>query len=525
MKEKTVFLKREIGKNGLEKTWMKLLKTHIKNYTFKTAVEDFSENKDFKNYSIYEEDILNELSLAEISTLFEYSLAVFNKALRKETGAYYTPGDVADFIAGLTESFEEGVWLDPASGIGNLSYALTLKQKDPEAFILNNLLLQDLNPLALKIAQVLFALRFQKNVNNFYEKIASRFIVKDFLEDYHQDLYKPVGLFTEKPPAPNYNYIIVNPPYLSTKIDERFITGESRDIYAYFLEKIILTSDGFVSVTPQSFLNSKKFRHLRKLFINNFNEVDFFVFDNIPDSIFKGYKYGSNNSNSANSVRATITVARKSIKQNYKITPFLRWRTSERKEAFNNFQKMLTSFTPEEELFPKLSNQSKSFYNRIQKNKTFSALISSEPTEFSLRIPSTPRYFISAVKRKLHRGSLIEIFFKNEGDLNYAYMLLNSAYFYWWWRVVDGGLTLSKTTLYSLPLINFSINEDLIKELEDEENDLTIKMNAGLANENVKHSAVLVRGLSDYIFNEELAEFNECIVEEFLKFSKNSFLS
>ena len=528
MRRLTNFLKEEIESFGIDTTWMRLLKTHTIRYAAQNKVEDFSNHDDFKNYDVFDEDLLEGLSLAEISTLFEYSLSIHDRAGRKNAGAYFTPEDVADFMAEQAFRLDfsgKGCWLDPAAGVGNLSYALALIQDDPEDFVLNRLILQDLNPVALKVAQTLFALRFQKNTSNFYEKISSRFIVKDFLQDY--DKSSSLGLELPQPgydsQEVDYNYVIVNPPYLASKIDNRFITSKSRDVYAYFLEKIILSSEGFVSVTPQSFLNSKKFEDLRELFIDNFDNCDFYAFDNIPDSVFKGYKYGSNNTNSANSVRAAITVASKhgtDSKKHYRITPFLRWQTAEREEAFEKFSDMLTAFNPEKgKIFPKISAETSEFYSKILNNKTVSSLLVAEETVFCLNIPCTPRYYISATKRTLNRGSLIKAYFKNKEDLQYAYMLLNSPYFYWWWRVTDGGLTLSKTTLNSLPLLDFAVDDSLVELLEAEElTNVTVKINAGISNENVKHSPKLVKSLGELVLQ------NQALSDELLKFSQNSFL-
>ena len=84
----------------------------------------------------------------------------------------------------------------------------------------------------------------------------------------------------------------------------------------------------------------------------------------------------------------------------------------------------------------------------IKNNDKLETIISSSPTDYVLYIPSTPRYYISASKRKLHRSSIKKIYFDNEENLNIAYVLLNSAYFYWWWRVVDGGMTLSLSLIH-----------------------------------------------------------------------------
>lgn len=520
MRVRTEFIRDRLEDSDLKSVWMSILRTHIHFYSTLHEKEDFSDLEEFAEYSLYDEDLFRGLSLTEISMLFEYALSLTDQSSRKKTGSYYTPDDVAEFIAEQAERLdhqESAVWLDPASGVGNLSYFLLLQQEDPEQFLLNNLVLQDINSLALKTAQVIFALHFQDRVDAFYQKIADRFRVRDFLERYSRegdDLFSTFDEIEE-----GYDYVIVNPPYLSTVKDPSFITGGSRDLYSYFLEKILLTARGFVAVTPQSFLNGEKFRELRTLFMKNIQEVDLYVYDNMPDSLFKGYKYGSQNTNTNNSVRACIIVAQRGGESKYRITPMLRWPSEDRGKALSAAPKMLTSFTPEVEVFPKLSEESKRLYDSIKESeKRLEEILSDYPTPYSLNIPSTPRYYVSATKRELNRSSMQIVHFETEEELNYAYILLNSQYLYWWWRVMDGGLTLSQRTLYSLPLLEFEVNQELVKEIEEsEEKNLVVKVNAGKKIENVKHDEKLVKKVTGTVISDE------GLLREFFNFSKNNF--
>lgn len=488
--------------DGLEKTWERMLKTHIQGYSKEHEVEDFSDHSDFVDCDIYNLDILEDLSLVDISLLFEYSLAKTDKNLRKQTGSYYTPEDVATFMAEQADTFKKGIWLDPASGVGNLSYALAERQEDPEDFILNHLILQDINPLALRVARTLFSLRFQNKVEGLYSKLEPNYRVKNFLD---RD-------------TTGYDYLILNPPYAVVKKNPDFLTKDCRNSYAYFLEEALTSSKGFISITPHSFLHSDRFKSLREVFLKESGEASFLNFDNMPDTIFKGYKYGSDNTNRANSVRATITVEKDTL-GDYKTTPMLRWRSSEREEAIKSSPSELTVFTPSEEVFPKVSKGSAAFYDEIIEYRTLDTLISKTPTNYALNIPSTPRYYISTVKRDLSRSSMHTIFFKQEDDRDYAYLLLNSPYFFWWWRVVEGGLGITKKTVSSLPLLDFEVDETLVKKLEkEEEENLVTAVNAGVVSENIKFSETLVKELGSYL----LADTQ--LVVELLSFTKNSFL-
>ena len=121
-----------------------------------------------------------------------------------------------------------------------------------------------------------------------------------------------------------------------------------------------------------------------------------------------------------------------------------------------------------------------------------SKLISFKKTSFPLYVPSSPRYFIVALKKRVKRASIKQLYFHSEKDRDYAYLLINSSFAYWWWRVRDGGMTLSLETILSIPLLDFKLDKDVIKELEQSEiTNKVFKMNAGVKQYNVKHSQKL----------------------------------
>ena len=64
------------------------------------------------------------------------------------------------------------------------------------------------------------------------------------------------------------------------------------------------------------------------------NDYNGFVvsFDNVPGNIFNGRKHGIFNTNTANSVRAAITVLNSSEqKKGFRISPMIRFKNEERK--------------------------------------------------------------------------------------------------------------------------------------------------------------------------------------------------
>ncbi len=474
---------------GLEKAWYSVLATHL-NKLDRADLRYILDEKEFKNIEIQNFDFLDGLSVGEISVLYEYSLAYMDRDKRKQEGQYFTPDDVAQVMAKRTLTFPKNkVWIDPCSGVGNLSFWLIKYQDNQEDFLKNNIYLIDRDKLALFIARFILSVNFQKRDTRLFDSIKSRFLVADFLLSDN---------------LPKHDYAILNPPYVMTEPDARFATSSARYLYAYFLERVIKTSTGFVSITPQTFTNGQKFNSLRNLLLNNFTHLDIYCFDNVPDNIFRGIKFGSKNTNTANSTRAGIIVARQNgNKKIFRITPLLRWRVKERQALLDSVDNFLTELNLREDMFPKVQKDLLPLYDFAKKQeKIIAHFVSPRQTTFRLIVPSTPRYFISALKCEVARTSFKTLYFYNEKEMNTAYLLLNSSYMYWWWRVNDGGMTISEKTLMSLPIINeIAISNNLLTRIElSEKTNRVIKRNAGKDNENVKHDPALVREITESLF-------------------------
>ena len=491
---------RLVDQFGLDAAWRNILASHVtaagKKFTYILS-DPF-----YKGFSLLEGNILSGLTIGEVGVLYEYCVAYVDAGSRKVNGQFFTPDDVAKLMVGYATKFPNGVWLDPCSGIGNLSWHLVSAQTDKELFLKNKMLLVDRDPLALEIARTLFTLDFQDKNTNLYNEIRKNFIHFDFLsvaDDGASTLFDVSNLSN----IPAHDYVIVNPPYLGLKSeDNRFETSKAKDLYSYFLENISKTSQGFVSVTPQSFTNAEKFRSLRRLLLREFQSLRILAFDNIPGNIFYGVKFGSGNSNKANSIRAAIMIASRNPGSR-EITSLLRWKTSERELFFRKITKFLAKPAFTEDFFPKVSSIFLPLYKAVSPLKRLDSLVSPRPTRFPLYVPSAPRYFISALKTPVSRASMKTIYFHNQKDMDHAYLLLNSSFMYWWWRVRDGGMTLGLETIHSLPLLEFKANQRLVSALEaSEKTNMVYKMNAGALHENVKHDLGLVERLNSHIIPE-----------------------
>lgn len=435
---------------GLKETWYSLL-------------YNLSKDERIEHNNNIAENFLEEKSFYEISDLYEYSLSFVDKLNKKQNGQYYTSRDVCVMMAKQSLEFQNGIWCDPCCGIGNLSYELL--NLHPE--MIHTMQFFDIDETALFVCRFLLSRFFNVDM----DEIKHNFHNCSFLEN--NDV--------------SYDYIIMNPPYNGK------IVGE--DLYITFMKKAC-ENKGFISVTPQGFTNSiNKSAIELKDKINSFSHYKIYCFDNIPGCLFCGRKKGIFNTNGANSVRAAITVCN-NFNNEKLITPLMRWKNDERKKLFEQLDNNLTESIYDGKKIYKLFKETAIFLNGDRKIED---LFSKEKTEYILYIPSTPRYYITASKRFLNRSSYHELYFNNINDLNTAYLIINSALMYWWWKISDGGMTLSAETIKNLKFNSIDINMSLVHKLEEEENTcLVSKINAGKANENIKHSAQLLKELDEF---------------------------
>lgn len=431
-------------------------------------------------------DHLQGLTIGEVGVCYEALLSTLDRSSRKSSGQFFTPDDAAQFMAQRTAAFGDGVWLDPCCGVGNLAWHLAGIQEDPDAFIRERLILIDRDETALRSAVALLAADYAAvGEPESVRLLAANAVRRDFLA---------------KVALPAHDFVIVNPPYARAAPKAGYETGRCSDLFAYFMERVAKTSRGFVAVTPASYLSAPKFQPLRDVIDRESTGGDIFVFDNVPDTLFRGYKFGSNNTSKTNFVRAAITVYHPGAER-WQVTPILRWQAAARSQMFNQCHELLGDrrIGPHGEwakLVPGLEQAWDLLLNRS--TGSMQDLVVASPTPFSLDVGLTPRYYISATYRTLDRGSKATLYFRTAADRDTAAIVLNSSVPYLWWRALDGGVTLPRRVLMSVPVPAMSdADAMLVSRLRASEQDnLVSKLNAGRENENVKHPGDLVDALN-----------------------------
>ena len=459
-----------------------------------------------RNGSILTTDLIDGLTIAEVNVLYEYSLALLDRSSRKSSGQFFTPDDVARFLAERAAAMPEGTWLDPCCGVGSLSFQLAAAHGDgARALLSERLILVDRDPLALEIAAALLAIEYALDRDG-YRALVRRSRVADALGD----------------PLPAADYVLMNPPYVVVPRDERFPdSAESRDLYAYFLERMTKhAARGIVAITPQSFTSGRKFASLRRMLVRLLPTFDVYCFDNVPDNVFRGLKFGSQNSNRVNSTRAAVLVGRKDENLGRRITPLLRWRSHERAALLGAADDFLAPLQADaDRAFPKVGAALIPLHAQmLECSTTVADLVIDGPSAYPLDVPVTPRYFLSAVKRVLDRGHVHRLHFATPTDRDRAYVALNSSLAYWWWRVYEGGITVSRSVLLTVPVPLDDAPPSLVASLEiSERENVVVKRNAGRPNENIKHPWRLLRDLNRAVAPE--------FVDDLLATHANSHLS
>jgi hypothetical protein len=305
---------------------------------------------------------------------------------------------------------------------------------------------------------------------------------------------------------PNNSKVISNPPYAKiSQIKPNWTRTEnlltSGDYYSSFIEKIATSGSQAVIISPYSFMGGKRFYPLRKV-LNNFN--GFIVsFDNVPANIFNGKKHGIFNSNTANSVRAAITVIEnKSAAKGFRTSHLIRFKTDERAKLLSNgYLEHLASseyqiVSPQNPSYIKCHKELSKIFNTWQSksNARLADLLSKEKTDFALYVPNTCRYFTTASSKKLNRSGSIELYAKDQESFGFLYCLINSSFAYWHWRLYDGGITYQIGLLHGMPIFNNLLTVDdktffsnMRKQMIAVEKDYVVtKLNAGAEQENIK---------------------------------------
>lgn len=454
---------------GLAKTWDQICAYILENHT---NLPDF-------------------LNIDNFSDLYETGVETQSKISKKKQGQYSTPDDVAAVMSKWLDQCEGESVCDVACGAGKLilTYFDVIGYENARNLIRSGrVYLYDCDSVALKICSTVIAVKYGADIA---EHIHST--VCDFLD---ADVVLPANC-----------KVISNPPY--AKIDtvkksweHSAVLSDTKEMYSAFIEKIFNQATSTVIITPFSFVSGDKFFSLREQ-MSRVGHGFIISFDNVPGNIFCGKKHGIFNTNTANSVRASVTVMKKSGGlKGYRVSPLIRFKNEERAQLLN--PTVLESTLPDNlqtvdtgnKKFEKIEKDLIEIFQNWKDKSDFKVqdILTGRNTKYFIDMPNTCRYYTTASSRKLSRKGSITMNLLSEDDFNLLYCVINSSFAYWWWRVYDGAITYPVSLLNSMPLpINLLSDDDKVffrktakKLMASEKKYIVTKMNAGTVQENIK---------------------------------------
>lgn len=451
------------------------------------------------------------LNIDNFAELYELGLAFQDKYAKKESGQYYTPDDVAIVMAKWFDELQGENICDVACGTGKLilTYLSIIGyEKARHLLAKGSVYLYDNDKTALTICKTILVCKYGKDIESSIHAICGDFLSKNLT-------------------LPQNCKVLSNPPYASVcnlpqSWSNSSVASDTKELYAIFMEKIIRQSRCSVIITPYSFLGGNKFLSLRE----ELNHHTGFVtsFDNVPGNIFCGRKHGIFNTNTANSVRAAITVVEDSnVSKGFRMTPLIRFKNEERANLLQN--NVLESFIDDSY---QLISDANPMYNRCFKSlrSVWDKWISiskkalkyyvDDNGKYTLSMPNTCRYFTTAANGRMNRNGQIILSFSDKHVYNYMFCLINSSFAYWYWRNYDGGITYPKGLLLNLPVFFDKLKDEdkqffdnMAEDMMKSASQYTVTKNNVGVQENIKYP----RSYRDKI-NRKLLDILGCNISE-----------
>lgn len=204
-------------------------------------------------------------------------------AIKQELGQYFTPGNIADFMASLfPEATGDIRVLDPGAGIGSLSCALA------ERIAVEDWDVGSITVDAYEIDQSL--------IDQLRENLAGCFNGDDCAVNVlNGDFLSATAAAVSNGESPKYTHVIMNPPYkkIRTASREREATKafglETVNLYTAFMgAAIVSTVDGgyIVAIVPRSFCNGVYYKPFREFLLERCAIERIHLFDS-RDTAFK----------------------------------------------------------------------------------------------------------------------------------------------------------------------------------------------------------------------------------------------
>jgi len=229
--------------------------------------------------------------LDQVETLRTYAYQQLPSGQRGSLGQYFTPAEVATFLASFFDSLPDQIdLLDPGAGVGMLTAAFTVEalSREPKP--------SAIRVKAYEVDPILIP--YLSETMSLLEAYCAENGVRFEAEIAQEDFIKQIPPCLEHGPLFNeglerFNCVIMNPPYkkMSSDSEHRKVLSshglETVNLYTGFLWLAAkdLKADGqIVAIHPRSFANGPYYRPFRKQFFSEISARNVHVFNSRTDA-------------------------------------------------------------------------------------------------------------------------------------------------------------------------------------------------------------------------------------------------
>lgn len=419
------------------------------------------------------------------------------KGRKRSSGAFYTPGDVAQFMVASIFN-KQCAWLDPACGTGVFLRAVLIhaRRKHPDIdlteFAKTRLFGIDLSALATDLAATVLLEQILSSHSNTAPIAAWRMLKRNLAcadafqvappGDSTVDLFD-CGSTTRLPDlfgerfAAGFDRVIMNPPYTSTEI-RRSLSGrwavvhpdasraDTQIVFTEMMWRFTTTRGASVAVLPLSIgtNTTANYVRLRSEMSRVLARKTFLFFDREPQALF-GEDIKTRN---------VICVLDKSADVSATSTSgLLKWSAHQRPSIFtmaratplgaadvSRFVPKVSSLT-EAELYFKLTNNGGESVGRVAITRARYAELTNSGDSTDLYVSTTAYNFLNVFKSDglpcspnltLSTSPLLKLSLKNDSYCFAALAVIASRLMFWLWHVECDGFHVSSEFLARSPL-------------------------------------------------------------------------
>ncbi len=424
-----------------------------------------------------------DLDLHSIVKLFEL---LHTDTEKRQSGTFYTPSFVVDFIAKNTIKYDSKV-IDISCGcgaflIGAIKQLESVTRKKRIYLIEHNIFGVDISSVAIERAKsilILFALLGGEDKEEVHFNLWS----SDSLEFSFQQVLERESL------NGGFDVVIGNPPYskLSNNynlenVKSKFITCADNlsgpNLYVLFAELMISIVDknkgslGMILPLSLAYSSNKSIKILREIIHKSNADWFFSFYDRSPDSLF----------GDSVKTRNSIVIARFNKNNNNSIasTKLIRWNSKIRNSLFKKLEYQNLYNLQIEKYIPKIST-------RVEFNTLELLLASSNRFNEYLRPPALNimkekfilhyyptaynwlPVFIELPGRNVSNSSdnAKKITLMSLQQVEVAYSILNSRLVYWLWLVIGDGFHVTENFISEIPFNPNKFSQKAIKRLQE----------------------------------------------------------